>query len=243
MLGVPTTIIDTETDTTTELPGRIVLEVILAGGPPPGVVASSAELEQLAIEGRKLLPGPNADWIDAPLDVAYGALLVVLQTVGPTRHHYRKHHYGLDWYADELDAQLPPLLLELYRDRELREVDELTERMWDLLQDEYDLSEVPADKLEFHRHSVDVALDRAGDPDGWIRLLHTVVELWGPDAAAAAWAVSAAGDPGIDAMLNTAWRVPRHATGEVLGAVGGHHPDKHIAKAARKALFKYRSAA
>ncbi len=45
MLSVPTTIIDTETDTTTELPGRIVLEVILAGGPPPGVVASSAELE------------------------------------------------------------------------------------------------------------------------------------------------------------------------------------------------------
>jgi hypothetical protein len=43
-------------------------------------------------------------------------------------------------------------------------------------------------------------------------------------------------------MLNTAWRVPGQPTGEVLAAVGGHHPDKRIAKAARKALFKYRSA-
>jgi hypothetical protein len=85
-------------------------------------------------------------------------------------------------------------------------------------------------------------MSRAGDPEGWVRLLHTVLELWGPDAAAAAWAVPAAGDPGIDAMLNTAWRVPGLATGEVLAAVGGHHPDKAIAKAARKALFKYRSA-
>ncbi len=48
-LGVPTTIIDTETGTTTELPGRIALEVILAGGPPPGVAPSAAEREELAI--------------------------------------------------------------------------------------------------------------------------------------------------------------------------------------------------
>ena len=85
-------------------------------------------------------------------------------------------------------------------------------------------------------------MDRAGDPEGWVRLLHTVIELWGPDSAAAAWAVPAAGQPGIDAMLNAAWRVPGLATGEVLAAVGGHHPDKRVAKAARKALFKYRSA-
>jgi hypothetical protein len=85
-------------------------------------------------------------------------------------------------------------------------------------------------------------MDRADDPEGWVRLLATVIELWGPDAAAAAWAVPAAGDPGVDTMLNTAWRVPGQPTGEVLAAVGGHHPDKRIAKAARKALFKHRSA-
>ena len=358
------------------------------------------ETQMLMIEGRKLLPGANAGWVDAPLDAAYGALLVMLQRVGPTQHHYRKDHYGFGWYADELDAQLPPLLLELYRHREPRELDELAVTMWDLLQDEYDLSDVPETKLDFYGHLVDVALrrafdrlgelglveiideartfgphdgversggtvrltplglwaiqrmasrltdapivgalrdlsavellraagdladevahgeidawtdhhgesaadelcsalpdadetgrglgfrallrigppaaatvetlrahtdladfvtvfrvdtlaaspddmDRAGDPEGWVRLLHTVIELWGPDAAAAAWAVPAAGDPGVDAMLSMAWRVPGQRTGEVLAAVGGHHPDKRIAKAARKALFKYRSA-
>lgn len=48
-LGVPTTIIDIETGTTTQLPGQIALEVILEGGPAPGVVPSSAELDELAI--------------------------------------------------------------------------------------------------------------------------------------------------------------------------------------------------
>ena len=358
------------------------------------------ETRMLGVERRKLLPGPNADWVDAPLDLAYGALLVMLQRIGPTQHRYRKDHYGFGWYSEELDSQLSPLLLELYRNREPREVGELAETMWDVLQDEYDLSNVPADKLDHHRHLVEVGLrhamdrlaefgivdntdevrtagkyggversggtvrlgplglwalqrmasritdapivgklrdlsatellraagdladdvargeidawldhhgeraaaelcaalpqadetgrglgfrallrigtpasaavetlsahrdladfvtvfrvdtlaaspnemDRAGGPEGWVRLLHTVIELWGPDAAAAAWAVPAAGDPGIDVMLDVAWRIPGHATGEVLAAVGGHHPDKRIAKAARKALFKYRSA-
>jgi hypothetical protein len=358
------------------------------------------ETRMLVVEGRKLLPGPNADWVDAPLDVAYGAFLVLLQRVGPTQHRYRKDHYGFGWYAEELDSQLSPLLLELYRDREPRELDELADTMWDGLENEYDLSDVPADKLDHHRDLVEVALrrafdrlgelgiveiadevrtpgryggversggtvrltalglwalqrmasritdapivgalrdlsaadllraasdladdvargeieawvdhhseraagelcaalpdadetgrglgfrallrigasaaaavetlrahaeladfvtvfrvdtlaaspdemDRADDPEGWVRLLATVIELWGPDAAAAAWAVPAAGDPGVDTMLNTAWRVPGQPTGEVLAAVGGHHPDKRIAKAARKALFKHRSA-
>jgi hypothetical protein len=325
---------------------------------------------------------------------------LLLRRVGPTQHRYRKDDYGFGWYSEELDKQLSPLLLELYRHRELRDVDELADTMWGLLQDEYDLSDVPADKLEHHRGLVENALrdaldrlaelgivevadevrtaaryggvkrsggtvqlaplglwalqrmaskltdapivgalrqlsaadllraagdladdvargeidawvdhhgedaafelcealpeadetgrglgfrallrigtpatttvetlranadladfvtvfridtlaaspgemDRSGDPAGWVRLLHTVIELWGPDAAAAAWATPAAGDPGIDVMLNTAWRVSGFATGEVLAAVGGHHPDKRIAKAARKALFKYRSA-
>jgi DNA-binding transcriptional ArsR family regulator len=358
------------------------------------------ETLMLETEGTKLLPGANADWVDTPLDVLYGALLVMLKRIGPTQHRYRKDNYGWGWYAEELDTQLTPLLLEFYRHREPRDVDELAETMWGVLEDEYDLSDVPADKLAHHRILVENALrhaldrleelgivkvaeeirttgkygtversggvvqlsplglwamqrmaakltdapivgalrdvpaaellratgdladdmargeidawvdhhghraadelcavlpdadetgrglgfrallrigtpaaatveklgehpdladfvtvfrvdtlaaspdemDRAGDPEGWVRLLHTVIELWGPDSAAAAWAVPAAGDPGIDAMLNTAWRVPGLATGDVLAALGGHHPDKRVAKAARKALFKYRSA-
>lgn len=358
------------------------------------------ETLMLETEGTKLLPGANAEWVDTPLDAVYGAFLVMLKRIGPTQHRYRKDHYGWGWYAEELDAQLSPLLLELYRHRDPREVDELAETMWNVLQDEYDLSDVPADKLAHHRSLVENALrhaldrleelgiveildevrtagkyggversggmvqlaplglwalqrmasrltdapivgalrelsaaellraagdladdvargeidawidhhgdraadelcaalpeadetgrglafrallrigtpaanaveslgaladlvdfvtvfrvdtlaaspeemDRSGDPDGWVRLLNTVIELWGPDSAAAAWAVPAAGEAGIDEMLNTAWRVPGPATGDVLAAVGGHHPDKRIAKAARKALFKYRSA-
>ena len=85
-------------------------------------------------------------------------------------------------------------------------------------------------------------MDRSRDPGGWVRLLHTVIELWGPDPAAAVWAASAAGDAGLDAMLDIAWRVKGEPTETVLAAIGDRHPDKRIAKTARKALFKHRSA-
>ncbi len=355
----------------------------------------------LAVDRRKLVPGSNAQWApDAPLDICYGAFLVLLQLVGPTRHHYRKHNYGWDWFAEELDRQLAPMMLELYRHRDPYDIDDLAEQAWHDLNATFNLSDVPTDKLEFHRRLVDSSLrdaldrltelgvvviadeirsptryggsdrsggtvrltplglwavqrmasritnapvvgalrsssapellraaadlpedvaraeinawiehhgrhsadelcgairdadetgrglafrallhigidaadavatladdpelapfvtvwrvdtltasaeemDRSSDPEGWVRLLHTVVELWGPQAAAAAWAVPAAGAPGIDAMLNIAWRVKGQRTEDVLAAIGGHHPDKHIAKAARKAMFKYRSA-
>ncbi len=354
----------------------------------------------LMIDGRKVRPGPNAVWVESPLDLVYGALLAMLQRVGPTQHRYRHDHYGFGWYAEELDGQLSPLLLGLYRDREPRDVDELASIAWEVLEDEYDLTDVPTDKLDYHRHLVDVSLrsaldrlgelgivefadevrtpgihggversggtaklaplglwaeqrvasriteapiagmlrhasapellhaaadlasevadaeldawvdvhgeraarelcdalltadetgrglafrgllrigpgaadavaglrrhadladfvtvfrmdvlvavpdemDRAGDPEGWVRLLHTVIELWGPDAMASAWAVPAAGAPGIETMLEAVWRIRGERTEDVLSAIGGHHPDRHIAKAARKALFKHRSA-
>lgn len=355
----------------------------------------------LAVDGGKVGPGSNAYWApDAPLDICYAAFLVLLQLVGPTRHHYRKHNYGWDWFAEELDRQLAPMMLELYRHRDPYDIADLVEQAWHDLNATFDLSDVPADKLEFHRGLVgsslrdaldrlaevgvvviadeirsptryggsdrsggtvrvaplglwavqrmasritdapvvgalrsssaaellsaaadlseDVArgeinawiedhgrnsagelcgairdadetgrglafrallhigidaadavatmaddpelaafvtvwrvdtltarpdeMDRSGDPEGWVRLLHTVVELWGPQAAAAAWAVPAAGAPGIDAMLDIAWRMKGQRTEDVLAAIGGHHPDKHIAKAARKAMFKHRSA-
>ncbi|MEK7295615.1 MAG: hypothetical protein AAB018_03685, partial [Actinomycetota bacterium] len=355
----------------------------------------------LAVDGRKLVPGPNASRCpDAPLDICYGAFLVLLQLVGPTQHHYRRHVYGWDWFAEELDRLLASMMLELYRRRDPYAIDELVEWAWHDLNATFDLSDVPTDKLEFHRGLVDWSLrraldrltelgvviiadetsiptqyggnersggtvrlpplglwavqrmlsritnapvvgalrsssapellraaadlpediaraeidawiehhgdhaagelcaairdadetgrglafrgllhigtdaaaavaaladdpelapfvtvwrvdtftaspeemDRSGDPEGWIRLLHTVLELWGPQAAAAAWAGPAAGVSGIDAMLNTAWRVKGQRTEDVLAAIGGHHPDKHIAKAARKAMFKHRSA-
>jgi len=43
-------------------------------------------------------------------------------------------------------------------------------------------------------------------------------------------------------MLEAAWRVRRPETELVLAAIGSEHPDKAVAKAARKALVKHRSA-
>ncbi len=355
----------------------------------------------LAVRRRKVVAGSKAKWApNAPLDIFYGAFLSLLRLVGPTQHHYRKHNYGWDWYAEDLDRQLAPMMIELYRHRDPYEIDDLAEQAWRDLNASFDLSDVPTDKLEFHRRLVDASIrnaldrldelgvvitadetrsetryggvhrsggtvqlgplglwavqrmasritdapivgtlrssaasellraaadlspdvasaeidawiehhggrsadelcaairdadetgrglafrallhigvtaaeavasladdpdlapfvtvwrvdtltanpdemDRSGDPEGWVRLLHTVIELWGPDAAVAAWAVPASGAPGIEAMFNTAWRVRGQPTGDVLAAIGSHHPNKHIAKAARKAMFKYHSA-
>ncbi len=47
--GGMVTIIDTETGATTELPGRVALEVILTDGPPPGGVAPPGDVQTTAI--------------------------------------------------------------------------------------------------------------------------------------------------------------------------------------------------
>ncbi len=362
-------------------------------------VALAAEM--LTLDRRKVVRGPNAGWIPAdPLEICFGAFMAVLRVVGPTQHHYRKHNYNWDWFASELDLQCVSVMIRLYREREPYDIDYLATLAWERLNITFDLSDVAATKLDFHRRLVisslrnaldrftelgivgisdevrtpdryggkerlggtvqltqlglwavqrmmssvvdapvvgalrsssaqdllraaadlpeDLAraeidawvehhgdqsaeelcaaigvadetgrglafrallrigigaagavltladdpelapfvtvwrvdtlaarpeeLDRSGNPDGWVRLLHAVIELWGSQAAVAAWAGPAAGAPGIETMLSVAWRVKGKRTEDVLAAIGGHHPDKHIAKAARKALFKYRSA-
>jgi hypothetical protein len=42
-------------------------------------------------------------------------------------------------------------------------------------------------------------------------------------------------------MFGTMWRLPHPEAREVLTMIGEEHPDKKIAKAARKADFKARS--
>lgn len=76
----------------------------------------------------------------------------------------------------------------------------------------------------------------------WVELLATVVALWDAEVAATAWAEQALVPVGILDMLDQAWRVEGDATETALDAVGSSHPDKLVAKAARKALFKFRSA-
>jgi len=357
------------------------------------------ESRMLTRRGKKLLPGPNTAWIDDPLEALYGAWLVLLNTIGPTQHRYRSERYGWDWHAEELDASLPMILIDVYRYGDTP-IAEIVENMWDHLLTTFDLDDVPSEKLVFHRslvegslrrafdilselgtvrvedvtevptkyggtdhtggvvgltplgkwavqrlasrvtsapivgalressaaelltaaadiseaeavaeidawidhHGDDAAwqlvealrtadetgrgigfrallrigpeaadavsrladspelapfvivwqidtlaaspgdMDCAGDPERFIRLLGAVIELWGPTAAVTAWAGPAAGTDGLLPMVEQAWRVKLPETEQVLVTIASGHPDKSIAKMARKALFKHRSA-
>jgi len=359
----------------------------------------AVESEMLIRKGTKLLPGPNADLVDDPLSAHYGAWLVLLHRIGPTQYWYRGHRFNWDWYAEELDAALPMVLLGVYRDGDIP-MEEVVEEMWAYLHSVFDLDDVPADKLAFHHSLVDGSLRRAfdlleelgtvrvvdvvevptayggtdrsggvvgltplgqwavqrvasrltpapvvgalreatatellaatsdvseaeataeievwiehhgdeaapqlvealrtadetgrglgfrallrigpgaaeavnrladdprlapyvtvwridalagspedmdcaGDSERFVRLLAAVIELWGPAAALGAWAGPAAGADGLRSMVDQAWRVQLPETEQVLAAIGSGHPDRSIAKAARKAVFKYRTA-
>ena len=77
-------------------------------------------------------------------------------------------------------------------------------------------------------------------PDGLVRLLGTVLDLWGPQSLPH-WSSLAAGSRPLVGLVDQAWRSDSPATGEVLTALGSGHSDKAVAKAARKAAFKWRS--
>jgi hypothetical protein len=81
----------------------------------------------------------------------------------------------------------------------------------------------------------------AAGPEAWVRLLAAVTELRSP-AAASAWAGPAAGEVGVLGMLDTAWRIRLPQTATVLAVLGSTAPDKAVAKAARRAAHKHRSA-
>ncbi|MEW2357993.1 hypothetical protein [Spirillospora sp. NPDC029432] len=61
------------------------------------------------------------------------------------------------------------------------------------------------------------------------------------DAVAAALADAPAGSD-LAGMVDGMWRTGHPGAGAVLEALGGHHPDKAVAKAARTAAYKARSA-
>lgn len=359
----------------------------------------AVESKMLTRKGKKLLPGPNAGWVDDPLAALYGAWLVLLNTIGPSQHQYRQHSYNWDWYAEELDDSLTMILMDVYRHGDTP-MEEIVRDAWGHLHTVFDLDDVPADKLDFHRSLVEGSLRRAfdalgelgttrvdevvevptdyggtdrtggvvgltplgkwavqrlasrvtsapivgalrestatellaaasdiseaeavgeidtwvahqgedaarhlvealrtadetgrglgfrallrigpeaadavslladdtelapyatvwridtlggspddmdcgGDAERFVRLLGAVIELWGPAAALGAWAEPAAGANGLQSIVDQAWRVKLPETEQILAAIGSGHPDKTIAKAARKSLFKYRSA-
>lgn len=90
---------------------------------------------------------------------------------------------------------------------------------------------------------VPAELDCAGDPERWVRMVSAALHVWDDAVPVIAVAHHAAGDPGLPAMLDVAWRVRGRATGDVLDLLGSAHPDKATAKAARKALHKHESSA
>jgi hypothetical protein len=356
----------------------------------------AVEAGLLSIDGRRVSRGRKAEeFLGDPLAGWYALFLCLLQRVGPVQHRYGGDTYGWAWYAEELDAQLPMLLTDLYRTQAPAALDEIAVEAWEHLLDTYDLDDVPADKLDFHRGLVGRALRYAmirlaelgvvditdeaqqapGDDDvlvgevqlgdlgryamqrlisrsadapilgalaecdapellkraadlpeslardeidGWIadhepdgphqlvaamvtaddtgrglafrallrigsdaadavsrladderlrhyytlwrvdtliaapeetaasspedfiRLLHAVLDIWGANALTA-WVAPAAGTAGAASMLDQCWRVRRTETGPVLAAIGSHHADKAIAKAARKSLFRHNS--
>lgn len=356
------------------------------------------EAGMLMLEGRRVVPGPNAGQAQDPLALLSLALPALLE-VGPTQYRYRSHNFGWDWYAEDLDDELASLLIELYR-RGPAPIDELANMFWAHLHDLYDLSDVPEEKLAFHRDLVgrsllwaldvlaelgivevdgvietptaygstqwsggvtrlaplgtwalegvvsgppddlragtlreataadlltaaadlpdaageaeidtwiadhgptaaaelvaalreasaiergagfrallrigpeaegpvgtladDPALapfvtvwridtglagsataDCGGDPERFVVLLAAMIEVWGVEVAVNDWAAPMAGEEGLAPMLESSWRVRQPTTEMVLAAIAAEHRDKASAKAARKALFKRRSA-
>jgi hypothetical protein len=83
-------------------------------------------------------------------------------------------------------------------------------------------------------------IDWHGDAVRFIKSLRVVKLAWG-DGAVSPWAVTFAGDDGVEFALRDAWRVNEPDTDVILAILGDTFPDKVIAKAARKSLFKYRT--
>lgn len=84
------------------------------------------------------------------------------------------------------------------------------------------------------------------DPDrglaGVADLLGVLLDTEGPEALVAG--IDHGQGPGaITETLDRLWRLEHERTGEILEVVGRHHPDKAVAKHARKMLAKFRSRA
>ena len=92
------------------------------------------------------------------LQTAYQALHGLLE-LGVLAHRYREDPYGFGWYAEEVDYEVPVWLLQLYEHDRL-DIEDLATETWELLLERFDLDDVPADKLAFHRGLVDNGVRR-----------------------------------------------------------------------------------
>ncbi len=126
--------------------------------------AAARQAGYLAVEGKKVVPGPRFDEPAAdPLEAIYRVGLALLDDIGPTRHHFRGERYNFGWYAAALDDALLPLLLDLYRWGEPEPIDDLVVDVWDHLDARFDLDDLDEDRVDMHQDSVDWSMRRAFD--------------------------------------------------------------------------------
>ncbi len=90
---------------------------------------------------------------DDPLKAWY-ALFEALVEFGLVQHRRGEDRYGLGWYADVLDEQLPGILAALYAAAEPVAFDELADQAWDVVLDAYDV-----DPARMDRHREGLAYD------------------------------------------------------------------------------------
>ena len=69
--------------------------------------------------------------------------------------------------------------------------------------------------------------------------LAVTLEIGGPEELVAVFGTGERAEQ-IE-LLERLWRVERPGTAELLDAIGTHHPDRGVAKAARKCLVRHRS--
>ncbi|MFP3901801.1 MAG: hypothetical protein ACLFXM_13180 [Acidimicrobiia bacterium] len=99
----------------------------------------------LAVEGRRVVPGADAAAAAAdadPCDLAYRLLLGLVAAVGPVGHRHRSDPGGAGGDAEDIDQSLARTLLDLYRSRAARPVEEIAGEAWDLLAAEGGTAEV-----------------------------------------------------------------------------------------------------
>jgi hypothetical protein len=101
----------------------------------------------------------------------------------------------------------------------------------------------PYATLWLHEHGDDT-IDMAPAEMMWIfiDMVAGLLETTQPAEAVAASLADVPAEVDLLGMVREMWRIDHPEVTEVLAALGDHHPDKALAKAARKAAFKARSA-
>jgi hypothetical protein len=104
------------------------------------------ESAALEIEGKKVVPGPNAESFSEVLESYQGTWLAFFRRIGPMQYHFAENRYGFGWFAEELDRSLLVILMELYRSG-MEPIEGIVESLWSLLLNTFVLDELSETRL------------------------------------------------------------------------------------------------